>query len=170
MYTDCLPILGQIYSDFPGKVLAISSYGMKYQWVFYDYDNNAILVEPMKSPIGPEMKISYKVIHADLTAFGFEPKIQNLYNEASALLKKFMTSNDITFQITPSRTHRSNFDERSIHTWKTHFIVTLVGNFLFLNVFKMFEKENLRYVLKPFWNVAETCRKIEDMTLYLFHI
>ena len=46
----------------------------------------------------------------------------------------------------------------------------LVGNLLFWNVFKMPEKKDMRYVLKIFWNVAETCRKIEDMTLYLLHI
>ena len=46
----------------------------------------------------------------------------------------------------------------------------LVGNVLFWNVLKMLEKKDMRYVLKKFWNVAETCREIEDMTLYLLHI
>ena len=46
----------------------------------------------------------------------------------------------------------------------------LVGNVLFWNVFKILEKKDTRFVLKTFWNAAETCRKIEDMTLYLLHI
>ena len=47
---------------------------------------------------------------------------------------------------------------------------TLVGNVLFWNVFKIIEKKDMRYVLKTFWNVAETYREIEDMTYYLLHI
>ena len=46
----------------------------------------------------------------------------------------------------------------------------LVGNVLFWNVFKTLEKNDMRYFLKAFWNVAETCREIKDMTLYLLHI
>ena len=46
----------------------------------------------------------------------------------------------------------------------------LVGNVLFWKVFKILEKKDMRYVLKKFLNVAETCREIEDTTLYLLHI
>ena len=34
----------------------------------------------------------------------------------------------------------------------------------------MFEKKDMIYVKKTFLNVADTFRKIEDMTLYLLHI
>ena len=46
----------------------------------------------------------------------------------------------------------------------------LAGNVFFFNVFKILENKDMRYVLNTFWNVAETCREIEDMTLYLLHI
>ena len=46
----------------------------------------------------------------------------------------------------------------------------LVGNVLFWNVFKTLEKKDMRYVLKTFWNVAETCREIEDISLHLLYI
>ena len=49
-------------------------------------------------------------------------------------------------------------------------IFYLVGIVLFLNVFKILEKKDIRYVLNKFWNVAETCFEIEYMTLYLLHI
>ena len=34
----------------------------------------------------------------------------------------------------------------------------------------MLEKKDMKYFLKEFWNAAETCREIEDMTLYLLRI
>ena len=56
------------------------------------------------------------------------------------------------------------------YKYKTMKALLLVGNGLFLNVFKILEKKYMRYILKKIWNVAETCREIEDMTLYLIHI
>ena len=70
----------------------------------------------MKSQSGPEIIRAYKVIHANLTARGFNSKLVNLYNEASDILNHFVTSNDVTFQFTPDGTHCCNSAEGEIHT------------------------------------------------------
>ena len=46
----------------------------------------------------------------------------------------------------------------------------LFRNVLFWNVFIILEKKDMRYVLKIFWNIVDTCCEIEDITLYLIHI
>jgi hypothetical protein len=116
---------GQLYTDLMGKFSLRSSKGNSYVMVCYVYDCNYVKVVPMKSRSASELVKAYDHIHQDLTAKGFKPKLQTLDNEASAALKHFFTANDVEYQLVPPHCHRRNAAERSIRTFKEHFVVGL---------------------------------------------
>ena len=122
-----MPITGQIYTDQPGKFLVPSLSGNNYIMVLYDLDTNSILSEPMKSRTGEEMTRAFKKLHAYLTARGHRPKLHTLDNEASSLLKDFLDSESVKYQLTPIGSHRTNRAERAIRTFKNHLIAILCG-------------------------------------------
>jgi hypothetical protein len=79
---------GQVYTDLSGKFPVSSRKGNWYFMVYYVFDCSYIKVVPMKSQFYSEWVKSYKHIHQELTAKGFQPKIQTLDNETSTALKK----------------------------------------------------------------------------------
>jgi hypothetical protein len=64
---------------------------------------------------------------ATLTAAGLKPKLFLLDNAASKVLKQYLTSTSMDFQLVPPHNHRRNAAERAIHTWKNHFIAILAA-------------------------------------------
>jgi hypothetical protein len=116
---------GQLYTDLTGKFPVRSSKGNSYVMVCYIYDCNYIKVFPMKSRFASEWVKSYYSIHQELTVKGFKPKLQTLDNEASTALKNFFIVNDIAYQLVPPHCHRRNAAERSIRTFKEHFVAGL---------------------------------------------
>ena len=116
---------GSIATDQTGQFPILSSTGMRYVLVLYDYDSNAILAEPLKNRTGPEIHRAYKKLHQLLVSHGLRPKLQRLDNECSTLLKKFMRDENVDFQLVPPHLHRRNAAERAIRTWKNHFIAGL---------------------------------------------
>jgi hypothetical protein len=119
------PAKGQIYSDQTGKFVVASSSGNNYMMVVYDYDSNAILVEPMRSRTGPCILATFQIIHARLVAAGLRPQLQRLDNECSEALKSFLRDETIDFQLVPPYIHRRNAAERAIRTFQNHFIAGL---------------------------------------------
>ena len=99
--------------------------GMQYICVLYDYDSNAILVEPMKSRSDADMEKSYNKLYYYLTDRGWTPKFNVMDNEASTAIKKLLTQRDDTFQLVKPHNHCVNAAERVIHTFKNHFIAGL---------------------------------------------
>jgi hypothetical protein len=79
----------------------------------------------MKSLSASEWVKAYDTFHQDLTVKGFKPKLQTLENEASAALKTFFTVNDVAYQLVSPHCHRRNAAERTIWTFKEHFVVGL---------------------------------------------
>ena len=116
---------GSIATDQTGQFPVLSSTGMRYVLVLYDYDSNAILSESLKNCTGTEIHRAYKKLHQLLVSHGLRPKLQRLDNECSTLLKKYMTDEQVDFQLVPPHLHRRNAAERAIHTWKNHFIAGL---------------------------------------------
>jgi hypothetical protein len=90
--------------------------------VCYIYDCNYVKFIPMKSRSASEWVKAYDTVHQELAVKGFKPKLQTLGNEESAALKKFYTVNDIDYQSVPPRCNRRNAAERSIWTFKEHFV------------------------------------------------
>ena len=71
----------------------------------YEYDGNAILVEPMKSRTAQEHTRAYQAAYERLAKRGFKPQLQRLDNEASSLLMDFMEDKGVDFQLTPAGSH-----------------------------------------------------------------
>ena len=63
----------------------MSNRGMKYIFVLYDYDSNAILVAPMKSRKGSDMVKAFDECYQQLKDAGVTPILQYLDNEVSNL-------------------------------------------------------------------------------------
>jgi hypothetical protein len=99
---------GQIYTDQTGRFSVVSSKGNKYIMILYDYDSNAILAQPIKDRIAPELLKAFKVMEQELVVRGLKPKLMKLDNEASNLLKTYLHQQDITFQLVLPYRHRRN--------------------------------------------------------------
>ena len=81
----------------------------------------------MKNRTGPAIVAAYKIILTLLNTRELKPSLQRLDDEASAMLREFMTSDSINFQLAPPNIHRCNAFERAIRTFKNHFIAVLCG-------------------------------------------
>jgi hypothetical protein len=74
-----------------GKFPVTSSRGNKYVFVLYDYDSNAILVEPIKSRMQDELLKAYRKLTTHLRKRGLTPKLQRVDNECSEAMKRKWT-------------------------------------------------------------------------------
>jgi hypothetical protein len=97
---------GQIYTDQTGIFPVVSSKGNKYIMILYYYDSNAILAQPIKDQIAPELLKAFQVMEQELVDRGLKPKLMKLDNEASKLLKTYLHQQGITFQVVPPYSHR----------------------------------------------------------------
>ena len=127
IYADCQPITGKIFSDLPGRFVVPSSRGHNYLLIVYDHDSNAILAEPLKNRSAKSIVDGFKVLYNILLSRGLKPQLQRLDNEASALLRAFLTEKQIDYQLAPPHLHRRNAAERAIRTFKNHFVSILCG-------------------------------------------
>ena len=98
---------------------------MNYILVVYDFDSNAILVQAIPNRLATSILRGYKLLHARLCKAGLKPRLCRLDNEASTFLKSCMYEQDIEFQLVPPGIHRRNTAERSIRTFKSHFVAGL---------------------------------------------
>jgi hypothetical protein len=105
---------GQICSDQTGKFITPSSNGNNYLMIVYDYDSNHIFAEPFKTQTAKSILAAYKLVHARLCNAGLRPQLQRLDNECSAILKEYLSSEDINFQLVPPGSHRRNATERAV--------------------------------------------------------
>jgi hypothetical protein len=115
----------QIHSDQTGRFIVPSSTGNNYMMVVYDYDSNHIFVAPFKNRTAKCLLATYQQLHTRLCRAGLKPRLQRLDNECSEILKDFMHSKDIDYQLVPPGVHRRNAAERAIRTWQNHFIAGL---------------------------------------------
>ena len=79
----------------------------------------------MKNRSNKEVIRAFKELTADLKSRGINPGFHFMDNEASKDLKMTITTMDIKYKLVPPSNHRSNNKERSILTFKYHFIAVL---------------------------------------------
>jgi hypothetical protein len=103
----------------------VSSKGINYIMILYDYDSNAIMEQPIKDRTAPELLRAFQVMEQELVARGIKQKLIKLDNEASKLLKRYLHQQNITFQLFPPYSHRRNAAERAIISFKDHLIAGL---------------------------------------------
>jgi hypothetical protein len=97
---------GRLYSDLTGRFPAKSQDGNLYVLVLYTYDDNAILVEPLKNRMEGEQLIAYTKI-LKRVARGMPLKMHWMDNEPSAVLKTLLTKDfGLAYQLVPPHIHR----------------------------------------------------------------
>jgi hypothetical protein len=114
-----------VYIDLTGGFPVTSQAGNKYMLILYDYNGNAILVEPMKSWNDVEALRAYDKLYTILTNRGLTPMLNILNNESSTAHKRQIHKSGAQHQLVVPYDHRVNAAERAIRTWKNHFIACL---------------------------------------------
>ena len=102
-----------------------SDRGHNYILVAYHYDANNILTTPLKNRTGTCILIVKSKIHDKLRKRGLTPKLHIMDNEVSEVLNKYFEDSDIQFQLVPPHMHWRNVAERSVRTFKNHFVAAL---------------------------------------------
>jgi hypothetical protein len=116
-----------MYTNQTGWFPVQSSRGNKLIMVLYEIDGNYIDVEPMQDSRESSLIKAYNTLWARVTKSGkFRPTVHILDNKASELFKEEIRKN-CDLQLVPPDTHRQNFAERAIQTFKSHFIAILAG-------------------------------------------
>lgn len=113
------------YSDLTGAFPYTAANGDQYIFVFYSYDANAIMLECMKSRSDAEMLRVYRKCYSNLERRGIKPSINVMDNEASSVVKTWLTNNGIEYQLATVDNHRTNIAERCIKMAKHHIIAGL---------------------------------------------
>ena len=90
-------------------------------------DSDSIWVEPMKNITEGEMMLSRQQALKIMHAVGIIPKRQVLYNETSMAYGQEIMATGMTYQLVPPDDHRRNIAEKTIQTWKDHFISVCRG-------------------------------------------
>jgi hypothetical protein len=93
--------------------------------VLYEYDDNAIMAEPIKNRAEAELLRSFQVMEQKLNARGLKPRLMELDNEVSQLLKNYLCEKDINFQLVCQYSHIRNDTERTIRSFKDNLIAGL---------------------------------------------
>ena len=116
----------QGHSDATGKFPYKSVQGSQYLLCFFNEDSNYIHVEPMPSRLSSSFVAAYRKAMNFFWRVGFKPHIERMDNEVSqevmTLLRKTF---DVSVSLAPPHNHRTLLAERSIQTFKNHFISTL---------------------------------------------
>ena len=118
---------GHTYSDLTGRFLVQSNHGTNYILVVYEYDSNAIIVRPLRNRTTPEIKHIFQSVVHYLNTRGLCPRPHTLDNEASAILRDYLHSEEVEYQLVPPHIHRRNASKRAIRTFKNHFIAGLAS-------------------------------------------
>ena len=113
------------YYDLTGQFPVQSDRGNNYILVAYHYDANNVLTTPLKNRTGPCILSDITNIHKKLRKQGLTPKLHIMDNELSEDLKKYFEDSYIQFQLVPQHMHQINAAERSLRTFKKHFISAL---------------------------------------------
>ena len=79
----------------------------------------------MKNISDKEMILSFIKLVTDLKSRGINPGFYFVDNEESAALKMAMTTMYISYQLFPPSKHRPNNSDKSVQTFKNHFIAVL---------------------------------------------
>ena len=114
-------------SNQTGRFLITSNWGNAYVVVFYVVDPNYIRLVPIKNRSKEELLRAYRETYEWLTMWGFENLLHKMDNETSHKVESFICSQQTHLQYTPPDIHRTNPAERTICTWKNHFLADIAG-------------------------------------------
>jgi hypothetical protein len=115
-----------IYSDLPGRFPVRAKDGAEY--LLLSVYKNYIHVEALPNRSGPHLCAAYATTHTFLRKLGHQLKVQILDNEASDSLLTHFETQHIACQPVPPNQKRANAAERSIQTFRRHFLSLLATN------------------------------------------
>ena len=87
-----MSISGRVFSNHTGIFLHTSSGVTQYVIIFYDYNSNAILAEPIKSRSKRKLTQAFAKISQELTDRGLKPVLQILDNKCPHGFKLYIQS------------------------------------------------------------------------------
>ena len=120
-------VSGQIFSDQTGIFPRVFSRGNRSMMVLCYYDINVILTEPLENNATPELVRAQTRLTQYLLDRGLNTLALRIDNECPEALKCFFRTNSIYFQIFPPNYHCTNQAEKTIDTWKCHFLSGING-------------------------------------------
>ncbi len=118
-------ITGTMYADITGAFPVRSIKSMQCVFIAYIYDLNAIIVRAMPSCTNASMVQAFTKFISILKSGGYHPALNVMDNECSATVEKYIWSKAVNIQLVPPHNHQANAAERSITTFKEHFIAAL---------------------------------------------
>ena len=113
------------FGDLTGQFPVKTSRGHRYIYLLYDYDSNAILVEPVQNRQAQTIAKAWKKLTDRLWQQGHPYLHFVLDNELSTNLVNAFKKYDIKYECVPPNLHRRNSAERAIQTFKNHFLAGL---------------------------------------------
>ena len=118
-------INGVIYSDLSGRFPVESYWGMQYIFIAYIYDENVILMRPMKNWTDACMVSVFKDIYEYSKERKCKPKLQVIDNECSKAVQKFIKEQEVPIQLVEPGKNRVNAEEIGVKTGKYYLISSL---------------------------------------------
>ena len=98
--------MAQAYSDLTGRFPHKSSRGNQYLLVVYDYDQNAIVFEPLKTRQAKEITTAFNKCYSRLNKHDNLPTLFVLDNECSTDLKLSTIKHNNKYDLVPPNQHR----------------------------------------------------------------
>ena len=118
---------GYIATDLSGVYPILSSCGIKYILILYNYNSNIILAKAMKTNKGEDITTTYDALYTTLTDAGITQILQYLNNETSREIIASIKSKNLKYQLATPHDHRLNPAKRAVSTFKNSSIVILAG-------------------------------------------
>jgi hypothetical protein len=116
---------GTIYNDLTGTFPFMSLEGNVCFLVVYHYETNAILALPISGFSDDVIFRAYKEIYEMIESKGFVIRFNVMDNQASKVIKQFLTPKQCELMLVEPNNHRVNAAERAIQTFKDHFVSAL---------------------------------------------
>ena len=128
-YADYQSITDKIGTDQTGRFFVPSISRKNYFLIIFDFDRNYIFAELLTNCTKHSIKNAYANILKILKNRGIKPQLHRLENEASDILKEFITEQHVDYQLTLAGLHWRNWYEREIQTFKNNFIAGLCSTY-----------------------------------------
>jgi hypothetical protein len=98
-------ITGTMHTNITGAFPVRSFKSMKYNFVAYVYDLNAIIVRAMPFCTDASMVTAFTEVITTLKTGGYHPALNVMDNECSATVEKYIRSEQINIQLVPPHNH-----------------------------------------------------------------
>ena len=114
-----------IYNNLTGPFPFMSLQGNVCFLVEYHYESNAILALPISGFSDDVIFCAYKQIYEMIESKGFVIRFNVMDNQASKVIKQFLSPKQCELMLVEPNNHRVNAVERTIQTFKDHFVSVL---------------------------------------------